>query len=83
MANLASLKGVNYYPALNGWYYMWTHWNAATLDRDFGTIATELHANLVRLIIPADTYFGYPTPHPRCWRGSTRLSRSPSDMACE
>src|SRR5690242_11987473 len=26
VANLASLKGVNYYPALNGWYYMWTHW---------------------------------------------------------
>ena len=64
IAAISSLRGVNYYPSLNGWYYMWTNWNAVTVDSDFSKIATVLHANYVRIIIPADTNFGYPTPYP-------------------
>ncbi len=63
VAAISSLRGVNYYPSLNGWFYMWTNWDAATVDSDFSKIATVLHANYVRIIIPADTNFGYPTPY--------------------
>jgi hypothetical protein len=59
---LSQLRGVNYYPSHNGWYYMWTDWDAGSVNRDFGAMATRLHANLVRLIVPADSHFGYPRP---------------------
>lgn len=63
VANLSSLRGVNYYPSSNGWYYMWTNWNSTIMNNDFAKIATVLHANYVRIIVPADKNFGYPIPH--------------------
>jgi endo-1,4-beta-mannosidase len=62
VARIASLRGMNYYPSRNGWYYMWTNWDPATMARDFAKIASSLYANCVRLIVPADEHFGYPTP---------------------
>ena len=62
VATISSLHGVNYYPSLNGWYYMWTNWNASTIDNDLAKISSTLHANYVRIIVPADRNFGYPTP---------------------
>jgi endo-1,4-beta-mannosidase len=62
VARIASLRGMNYYPSMNGWYYMWTNWDPATMARDFTKMASSLHANCVRIIVPADEHFGYPTP---------------------
>src|SRR2546423_787321 len=59
---LAGLKVMNYYPAQNGWTYMWTRWDPAGLDADLNRIAS-LNANAVRIIIQTWT-FGYPAPHP-------------------
>lgn len=59
---VAGLKVMNYYPAVNSWTNMWTNWDPATINADFGRIAA-LHANTVRIIIQADT-FGYPVPQP-------------------
>ncbi len=63
VAAISALRGVNYYPSANGWYYMWTNWNAVTVNHDFAKISSVLHANYVRIIVPADTNFGYPTPY--------------------
>ncbi|MGO9876440.1 MAG: hypothetical protein ACLPVY_21910 [Acidimicrobiia bacterium] len=57
---MAGIKLVSYFPATHGWTLMWTEWRPADLERDFGRIAA-LHANAVRLVIPAWT-FGYPQP---------------------
>lgn len=58
----AELRLVNYYPARNGWTYMWERWDPAQIDRDFALIA-GLHANAVRVIVqPAS--FGFPQPRP-------------------
>src|SRR2546423_15663588 len=63
IAVISSLRGINYFPSMNGWYYMWTNWNPTTVDTDFGKIASTFHANYVRIIVPADTHFGYPAPY--------------------
>ncbi len=55
----AAMKVMNYYPAERGWDQMWTHYDHATTDHDFGQIAS-LNANTVRIIVQANTV-GYPT----------------------
>jgi len=57
---LQQVKMINYYPSRHPWAAMWTHWDASTLDHDFGVIA-GLHANSVRLILQPDA-FGFPAP---------------------
>ena len=57
---LLGLKVMNYYPAHNGWNYMWTRWDTRSIATDFGRIA-GLHANAVRLILQPGA-FGYPAP---------------------
>jgi hypothetical protein len=54
------LRLVNYYPARNGWTFMWDRWDPAQIDRDFGLIA-GLDANAVRVIVQPSA-FGFPTP---------------------
>jgi len=56
------LRLVNYYPAHNGWTYMWSRWDPAQIDRDFGLIAS-LDANAVRVIVQPSA-FGFPDPNP-------------------
>ena len=56
------LRVVNYYPAQNGWTYMWQRWDPAAIDRDFGRIE-GLHANTVRVIVQTRT-FGWPRVRP-------------------
>jgi hypothetical protein len=58
----AQLKLVNYYPARDGWAYMWQRWHPATIDRDFARIQW-LNANTVRVIVQAEA-FGFPNPSP-------------------
>jgi hypothetical protein len=36
---LRSLKLVNYFPAVDGWQYMWTRWNRRALHRTLGSCA--------------------------------------------
>ena len=64
MAMLAGLRAIDYYPAQNGWTYLWTRFDAAEIDADFAKIATFLHANTVR-IGAQPSAFGYPRPRPR------------------
>ena len=54
------LRLVNYYPARNGWTYMWNRWDPAQIDRDFALIA-GLNANAVRVIVQPSA-FGFPRP---------------------
>lgn len=54
------LRVVAYYPAHDGWTYMWRRWKPAQIDRDFGLIA-GLHANTVRVFLQPPA-FGYPRP---------------------
>ena len=54
------MRLIAYYPASNGWTYMWTHWNPAEIDRDFG-LAAELHGNTVRIFVQP-VAFGWPHP---------------------
>jgi hypothetical protein len=54
------LRLVNYYPAHNGWTYMWERWDPVQIDRDFGLIA-GLDANAVRVIVQPAA-FGFPQP---------------------
>jgi hypothetical protein len=54
------LRLVNYYPARNGWTYMWNRWDPAQIDRDFALIA-GLRANAVRVIVQPSA-FGFPRP---------------------
>ncbi|MHB8469091.1 MAG: cellulase family glycosylhydrolase [Gaiellaceae bacterium] len=58
----AQLRLVNYFPARNGWTYMWQRWQPAQIDRDFARISA-LAANAVRVVVEPDT-FGYPAPSP-------------------
>ena len=58
----AGLRLVNYYPAHNGWTYMWRRWDPAAIDADFGRIAS-LNANTVRVIVQTPA-FGWPQPTP-------------------
>jgi len=60
------LRLVNYYPAHNGWTYMWRRWDRAAIDADFSRIAS-LNANTVRLIVQTPA-FGWPEPTPRYTR---------------
>jgi hypothetical protein len=62
LAAPADLRLVNYYPAQNGWAYMWQRWNPAAIDRDFARVRW-LNGNTVRVIVQAGT-FGFPTPSP-------------------
>lgn len=57
---ISSLRLIDYFPSSDGWTNMWTKWDPRQLSADFGVIAS-LHANAVRIIVPADT-FGYPDP---------------------
>jgi endo-1,4-beta-mannosidase len=57
-----NLREVNYYPAAGGWTYMWSHFDAAAIDRDFARIRA-LDANTVRIIIQPSV-FGFPVVHP-------------------
>lgn len=59
---IQGLREVNYYPSANGWTYMWSNFDAAVIDRDFGRIQA-MGANTVRIFIPPYT-FGYPTVSP-------------------
>jgi hypothetical protein len=54
------LRLVNYYPANDGWTYMWQRWHPEQIDRDFGLIA-GLQANAVRVIVQP-VAFGFPRP---------------------
>jgi hypothetical protein len=57
-ARIAGLRVMNYYPAADGWTYMWTNWDPGTLRADFARIRA-LGANTVRIIVFPDT-FGWP-----------------------
>lgn len=56
------LKEVNYYPAADGWTYMWSRFDPTAIDRDFARIRA-LSANTVRIIIQPSV-FGFPTVRP-------------------
>ncbi len=56
------LKEINYYPASGGWTYMWTKFDPAEIDTDFGRIRA-LGANTVRIFIQP-LVFGYPAVNP-------------------
>ncbi len=57
-SRVAGLRVMNYYPAANGWTYMWTNWSPGTLRADFARIRA-LGANTVRIIVFPET-FGWP-----------------------
>jgi Cellulase (glycosyl hydrolase family 5) len=57
-SRVAGLRVMNYYPAADGWTYMWTNWSPGTLRADFARIRA-LGANTVRIIVFPDT-FGWP-----------------------
>jgi hypothetical protein len=54
------VRSISYFPATGGWTLMWTRFDAAAIDRDLARVA-RLHANTVRVIVPARA-FGYPEP---------------------
>jgi hypothetical protein len=60
LAAPAELRLVNYYPAQNGWTYMWERWQPDQIGRDFALIA-GLQANAVRVIVQPSA-FGFPRP---------------------
>lgn len=61
-SRVRDLKEVNYYPAADGWTYMWSRFDPTVIDRDFARIHA-LRANTVRILIqPA--VFGFPTVRP-------------------
>src|SRR3954447_6773480 len=59
-ARIDRLKVVDYFPSKSGWSLMWTRWDPATMDADFGRIA-DLGGNAVRIVVRADA-FGFPDP---------------------
>lgn len=61
-SRVRDLKEVNYYPAADGWTYMWSRFDPTAIDRDFARIRA-LGANTVRIIIQAPV-FGFPTVRP-------------------
>jgi hypothetical protein len=73
---LNELKIMNYYPSAHSWADMWNTWEPATIDKDFGLIAS-MHANTVRIIVNADA-FGFPDPAPAML---SELQQA-IDMAC-
>jgi endo-1,4-beta-mannosidase len=56
------LKEVNYYPAADGWTYMWSRFDPTAIDRDFARIRA-LDANTVRIVIQPSV-FRFPTVRP-------------------
>src|SRR5215472_894636 len=61
-SRVRDLKEVNYYPASDGWTYMWTHFDPTAIDRDFARIR-GLGANTVRIFIQPPV-FGFPAVSP-------------------
>jgi hypothetical protein len=57
-SRIAGLRLMNYYPAANGWNFMWTNWDPAVLKTDFARIH-GLGANAVRISVFPNT-FGWP-----------------------
>jgi hypothetical protein len=57
-----SLRVISYYPARAGWTYMWTRFDATTIDADFRK-AHELGFDTVRIFVPPEA-FGFPRPTP-------------------
>ncbi|MBA3945830.1 MAG: cellulase family glycosylhydrolase [Herpetosiphonaceae bacterium] len=53
------LKGVNYYPALHPWAFMWTQWDGPAVDHDLGRMEHELGANTVRVLVPYSRQNGW------------------------
>jgi hypothetical protein len=59
--SLRSLRLMNYFPADNGWQYMWTRWNPGQINADFATMAA-IGAGAVRItVFPGAT--GFPVPN--------------------
>lgn len=56
----AQMRVVAYYPAQDGWTYMWQHWDPQRIGRDFGLVA-GLHANTVRIFVQPSVW-GFPHP---------------------
>ena len=61
-SRVGDLKEVNYYPAADGWTYMWSRFDPTVIDRDFARIRA-LGANTVRIFIQPSA-FGFPTVRP-------------------
>ena len=61
-SRVRDLKEVNYYPAADGWSYMWSRFDPTAIDRDFAQIRA-LDANTVRIIMQVPV-FGFPTVRP-------------------
>lgn len=59
---LRTLRLMNYFPADNGWQYMWTRWEPDRIADDFAVMAT-MGANAVRITVFPDV-MGFPTPSP-------------------
>ena len=57
---LSGVKLMNYFPSHHPFGSMWNNWDAATIDKDFASIA-GLNANAVRLVLQPSA-FGYPQP---------------------
>jgi endo-1,4-beta-mannosidase len=61
-SRIRDLKEINYYPAVGGWTYMWSHFHPTLIDHDFARIRS-LNANTVRIFIQPSV-FGFPTVRP-------------------
>jgi len=61
-SRVLDLKEVNYFPAADGWTYMWSYFDPAAIDHDFARIRA-LGANTVRIFIQPSV-FGFPTVLP-------------------
>ena len=61
-SRVLDLKEVNYYPAADGWTYMWSRFDPTAIDRDFARIRA-LGANTVRITTQVPV-FGFPTVRP-------------------
>jgi endo-1,4-beta-mannosidase len=61
-SGIRDLKEVNYYPAADGWTYMWSRFDPTVIDRDLARIRA-LDANTVRIFIQPPV-FGFPTVRP-------------------
>lgn len=56
---LRSLRLLNYFPADDGWQYMWTRWKPGRINADFAAM-TALGATAVRItVFPGVTGFRY------------------------
>jgi hypothetical protein len=58
---LADVRLMNYYPAANGWTYMWVNFDPAVIDQDFGRIAA-LNFNTVRVSVLVSAFSLVPPP---------------------